>query len=394
MLQSFFTGLSGMYSFSRNLDNVSNNISNMNTPGYRGTDTFYKSLTNGDNLNQGGSGYGTQISGLGYRFSTGDIRQTGNATDVAISGQGFFTLMNGNQQFYTRAGQFSFNQDGILIDPASGLNVGALNDQGQLVDFDISGLRTKAPSATSLVELSGVLSSGDTTHEIGGIKVFNNLGEEVELTMTFTKSTDTDRAWNVSVKDANGTELHTGEIRFDTDGTPSADFNSLTVPVSDSHGGVANISFSFGKQGSVSGATSSDLGEDSTLRATVTDGTAMAELQSVEFQSDGALKLTYSDGKTETGPKLALSNFSDTTALKLVEGAIFKADDNSSRVISTAGEGAIGSIAAQSIELSNVDLSREFADMMIIQRGYQASSRILNVSNQLLEQLYENTRGR
>ncbi|WP_394391462.1 flagellar hook-basal body complex protein [Shewanella woodyi] len=85
MLQAFYTGLSGLNSYSQNLDNVSNNIANMNTAGYRGMDSFYQAL-GGDS---GKPGLGSQISGLGYRFSVGDIRQTGNDFDLAITGTGF-----------------------------------------------------------------------------------------------------------------------------------------------------------------------------------------------------------------------------------------------------------------------------------------------------------------
>ena len=113
----------------------------------------------------------------------------------------------------------------------------------------------------------------------------------------------------------------------------------------------------------------------------------------MQFTENGAIKFTYSNGESQTGPKLAIASFSNEKALELVGGAVFKADDNSSRIIGSAGDGRFGEIIGRSIEMSNVDLSQEFADMLIIQRGYQASSRVLNAADQLLEKLYENTRG-
>jgi flagellar hook protein FlgE len=112
MFQALFNSLSGLFSFSRSLDTVSNNVSNMNTPGFRGSDTFF------ENVN---GGRGTSIGGEGLRTGAGDIRQTGNATDMAIDGNGFFVLRDtsGNLH-YTRAGQFRFNDQGLLTDSVTG----------------------------------------------------------------------------------------------------------------------------------------------------------------------------------------------------------------------------------------------------------------------------------
>lgn len=395
MFQAFYTGLSGMFSFSKNLDTVSNNIANMNTPGYRGADSFYKSLTNGDSLANGGSGFGTQISGLGYRFSSGDIRQTGNATDLAIAGQGMFVLKSGDQLLYTRAGQFAFNDDGLLVDSVSGFEVAALDDSGQVTSLNISNYKMLAPEATTNVDMTGNLSTDDSEHSIDGLKVFNSLGEEVAVNVKFTNNSATlTGSWNVEITDKDGASLATGEVRFGADGTPVAGFNSLAFTVADSLGGTSTIAINMGEPAAFTGATSTSAGSNSSLTGTVTDGHAIASLTSVAFNSDGSIKFTYSNGETASGPSIAMANFSNQSALKLVEGSIFTADDVSSRKINRAGEGAMGQIVAESIELSNVDLSKEFADMIIIQRGYQASSRVLNVANQMLEQLYESTRGR
>ena len=117
-------------------------------------------------------------------------------------------------------------------------------------------------------------------------------------------------------------------------------------------------------------------------------------MTSALFDSSGELQLTYANGEERTGDKIALASFIDVSALKSEQGSLFKATSNKTRELSYAGEGSFGQIASKSLELSNVDLSSEFADMIVIQNGYQASSRILNVSNQLLETLFENTRGR
>lgn len=393
MFQAFFTGLSGLFSFSKNLDSVSNNIANMNTPGFRGQDTFYRSLTGGDQS----AGYGTQVSGQGYRFGEGDIRQTGNATDMAIAGNGFFVLKDGDNLLYTRAGQFAFNDDGILTDSVSGLEVGAINANGQIESLNISNFRALAPEATSLVSLKGNLSQGAADHSINGVTVYNALGEAVEVDLKFTNNSATELgSWTVEVIDKDGVAISTstGEIRFGSDGTPLTGFSSLSFDLTDSLGGQSTVLLDFGANGDIGGSTSFDAGTTSTLQATVTDGSPIAALTGIDFAADGVLKLTYSNGKINDGPTLALANFRDDSVLELVAGSTFKAGDHSGRTLGQPGQGSLGSLVAQSIELSNVDLSREFADMIIIQRGYQASSRLLNVANQMLEQLYDSTRGR
>ena len=389
MFQAFFNGLAGMLSFSRNLDNISDNIANMNTPGFKGKDTFYRSLTSENGA------LGAQISGNGYRFGEGDVRQTGNAGDLAISGEGFFVLLNDGEVQYTRAGQFQFNDEGILIDTNSGGQVAAVNEKGELVPIDISAYRILAPTPTSTIDFAGNLSTDMTDHDVAGIRVFNGLGESQDLTFKFTNNSGvTAGSWLVEIEDADGNTLHNGEIRFDADGTPLTDFNSLSFEITDSNGGKDEITVNFGENGNFSGSTSVSGGATSSIQGTVADGHAISSLAKVRFESDGTIRLEYANGETLDGPNLALATFADQSNLEQVSGSVFRAADGSARTIGKPGEGGLGSLISESIELSNVDLSREFADMIIIQRGYQASSRILNVANQLLDQLYENTRSR
>lgn len=391
MFQAFFTGLSGLFSFSKNLDTVSNNIANMNTPGFRGQDTFYRSLSSGE----GSPGQGTQVSGLGHRFAEGDVRQSTNANDMAISGNGFFVLRDGDQLRYTRAGQFDFNNEGVLVDKTSGLEVAQITAQGEIESLDISHYKTISPQATTQINLSGNLSTGATEHTINGLVVYNSLGEAVEVNLTFSNNqAELAGSWLVEVTDEQGDSIGTGEIRFGTDNTTVPGFNIAAFTVTDSLGNNSQVELNFGEPGDISGSTSNQSGTTSTLAATVEDGSAIGILTGITFGPDGQATLAYSNGVVNEGPMLALANFANDSVLELVNGSIFKADDNSGRELGNPGSGTLGALQTNSIELSNVDLSREFADMIVVQRGYQASSRILNVANQMLEQLYDSTRGR
>lgn len=377
-----------MLSFSKNLDNVSNNIANMNTPGFKGSDTFYRSLTTGD------SALGTQVSGQEQRFARGDIRQTGNDSDLAINGEGYFILLDNGESRYTRAGQFTLNEQNQLVDRVTGNQVAAINSNGQLQAVDLSNQRVLAPSATTALNFTGNLSADMTTVNVDGLSVFNGLGEQQNLNFAFTNTNSTTSgSWQVVVSDGNGNTLTTQTIQFGADGTPVAGSNSFTVTLTDSQGGTDNVTINFGTAGSFAGATSVAGGDTSTISGVAADGNAIGALTSVSFNAQGQIQLNYSNGETADGPTLAIASFTDQSVLDILEGSVFTSSDNSGLTIGEAGSGSRGAIASGNIELSNVDLSREFADMIVIQRGYQASSRILNVANQLLDQLYENTRG-
>ncbi len=393
MFQSFYTGLSGMMSFSRSLDNVSNNIANMNTPGFRGADSFYRSLSQGNGNSNPGAG--VEISGLGFRFSNGEIRQTGNSTDLAINGMGFFTVIKNGETLFTRSGQFAFDDKGILIERGSNAAVAVLDGSNQPGVLDLSSMKQIAATPTTKITFTGNLSStSSSSHELATITTFNKLGEEVKLKIKFALNATVPGSWTVTVSNPEGTVLQTSEIRFSTDGTPTSGFNSISMSLKDSYGGTTPIKLEFGEPGVMNKSTSIATGTTSSLTAKVEDGSAAGSLQDVTFDENGVVKLKYSNGVTKDGPTLALMDINNKDALQQVEGATFRLVGKSDAVIGTAGKGGFGTIATKSLELSNVDLSKEFADMIIIQRGYQASSKILNVANSMLDQLFENTRGR
>ncbi|VUD61724.1 Flagellar hook protein FlgE [Thalassocella blandensis] len=387
MLQSFFNGLSGMFNFSKGLDNVSNNVANMNTPGFRGTDNFLRNVSGSNN-----EGYGTSLEGTSLRLASGEIRQTGNATDLALTGKGLFVLQDSSgEYFYTRAGQFSFNEDDVLIDSASQMEVMGISDSGSLETIDVTDFRIVPPVATSQVRFSGQLSTQDETHEISGISVIDVSGETQKLDITITRQDDLANTWTVSVADEEGNELGSEAITFNVDGSPAEGANNFDLNL-DFVGVEQTVNFFFGEPGSFDMATqvAADM---SRLGVNEVDGNPVLGLTRVEFNSKGILQFTYSNGDTQEGPQVAVASFTNEAMLEMESGAMFRSNASVTPEFGRAGSRGVGEIRGGSIELSNVDLTQEFADILIIQRGYQASSRVMSVSNELIEQLYENTRG-
>ncbi|OZG74839.1 flagellar biosynthesis protein FlgE [Hahella sp. CCB-MM4] len=656
---SIYSSLSSLLSFSKALENSSNNVSNLNTPGYKGRDVRFSELANfseGDTTRNEGA----KIQDSQLRFQNGDISETGNDTDLAIDGLGFFILRTGSEELYTRAGGFKFDSNGFLIDPETGYRVAGIDGGGNLVDISIKNSIYSEPEKTTQVSLSGNLDSGTlagstvnsgadsllefdvvdnlgtarklqavfekqlgnqwtlqfidqsgnpvgakeaihftsdghirsedknysvsyfpyrlqtaeqtkevftlpgefnftdsdlttggtqsftlsddvyfiTRDETGGnvqfvgsgqfsftedgylvntsdmsrvagigtegtltdlnisdlvtnpaqptnqVSVSGNLdpdlsigsvvpavgdpaitfeitqsdGSHMEIHTEFTKQDD--QEWEVVFRNESGTLLAGPlALNYEESGLLAAESRVLTATFPDSDEGTLSIQVRFhesttnsltqisGSASSVSfDANGTDEGDIESLNFTEegfveihytngntvegpriaiadrsgsavsefevslegltslsginsveiadVDGRSAGRLTAYSFNESGQMTLNYSNGESVDGPTVALANFVNINGLTGIGETLFKADKSAGRFIAKAGEKGLGKIQGKSIELSNVELSREFAEIIIIQRGYQASSQIMNVSNELIETLYNNVRGR
>jgi flagellar hook protein FlgE len=388
-MQSFYNGLNGMVNFSKSLDNVSNNISNMNTPGYKGNDVFVRSLGDGAN------GYGTQLEDSSVRMQAGDLRQSGNDLDLAILGNGYFVIQDDNGEFfYTRAGQFKFDQDDFLVDSASGFKVMGIDDLGILREINIADIKILPPAATTNIDMRGDLSSTATStstpYVVENVGVYNTSGVRNEIEIEFAR-TATANEWQVTVRDNLNQSIGSFNVQFAADGSPATGFNTISQSLT-INGVAQTVVFNFGASGSLAGAR--QLSGTSNLAAIPSDGHQALGVQTFSFSEDGELTLKYSNGEEESAGNIALANFNDPSKLQLSSNGMLTSQALITPTYGKANQNLFGSIQGKSIEMSNVDLTQEFADILIIQRGYQASSRIMSVSNDMLEQLYNNTRSR
>ncbi len=396
MLDSVYIGLSGMMTYSKGLDVISNNVANMNTPGHKRSDLLFRDLFYKQQHSAGGNGTSSNMQlGSGVTgdttttsFAQGEIKETGNDTDVAIDGNGFFILEQGDNTYYTRAGQFEFNKSGVLV--ASGTNATVMAyENGMLSEISISGSRTNPAVATGEIAFSKNLSTGSTTHELPDVEVIDSLGTTHKLTFTFTNNNAiTPRSWLIDIDDEMGNSIASGgEIRFQGDGSPETGFNTYSFTFSPTGANPSTINLDFGDPGSFTGATSFSGGTSSDLEVGSTDGVVAGALLSVGFNSGGVLQTTYSNGVTSDNSRLALAWFNNLQSLELLGKAQFEVKGDQAPIINVANEGVMGSIVSKSIELSNVDLTLEFTDLIIMQRGFQGSSQILTVSNEMIQQL-------
>ncbi|HSV47299.1 MAG TPA: flagellar basal-body rod protein FlgF [Ramlibacter sp.] len=385
MLDSIYIGMSGLNGYSQGLRVIANNTANMNTPGFKSSslqfaDMLYANSSNGSGLMQ--VGYGLSTGGTTLNFEQGEMRQTGNNLDLAVDGQGLFTVRDeaGNTH-YTRAGQFTFDSEGVLVSRVDQSKVLGIGTNGALGEISISGLATAAGKATANVKFAGNLSSTATEQTLSSVKVIDSAGGEHQLTLKLTAKENTPGTWIVQVLDGT-TAVGTGEIAFD-DGRPQASKSKVTVNYTASGLDSIPVTFDFG-----SDVTSFAAGTLSTLAFTTQDGYGPGSMTGAGFDETGTLVMTYSNGQKVKGSRLSLGRFDSLDAVQARGNNQFDATNHLAWHTGVAGDGGFGSIRSGAVELSNVDLSQEFSDLVIMQRGYQSASQIISTANDMLQELF------
>lgn len=406
LIGSVYNGMSGLLAFSNGLDTISSNISNLNTPGFKSSeleflDVFYQTQfsarQNGETTtSQNGSGVAT--GGTTTRFSQGDLRATGQDLDVAIDGNGFFVVRQDEQTFYTRAGQLAFDDEGFLVSRQSGARIAALDDAGNLQDINQNDFLILPQSPTSEISFGGILSTGtqdannNPIHEVPDISVIDSLGDDRQLRIEFELLDISQLEWGIEVFDDTNS-IATGSVRFQADGTPLAGENTFTFALDAEDGTVSEVILNMGEPGSPSAASSNSFGTTSTLGVNEIDGFSSGALVSTVIDQDGVLISEYSNGETNEHAQLAIASFLQLQDLEQQSGSLFVSNDEAGPTLGFANDEGFGTIRARTVELSNVELTQQFGDLIIVQRGFQASSQILTVSNEMLQQLIE-MRGR
>ncbi|EGG95008.1 Flagellar hook protein FlgE [gamma proteobacterium IMCC1989] len=395
---TIYTASTGMLTFSKGLSTVSNNVANLNTPGFKRSDLlfrdlFYQFQQSGEMDGQTSAqqnGAGVTDAGTITSFAAGDIQQTGNSTDVAISGNGFFILREPDQQMYTRAGQFEFDSDGFLSSTSLGSRVAGIDASNNLVDININQFNASPAVATSEIVFSGILSTNDTTHQVTDVNLIDTSGSTESYSLTFTDNTAvTSGSWLIDVNNQAGTLIADDlEIRFSGDSTPQAGFNEVNFVHN-----TNTVTLKFGDAGSITGATSLSSGAASTLAVDSQDGLALGSFLDVNIGADGVLEASYSNGETADVGQLALAWFSDLQSMRQIGNGIFLVSNEQQPIIGKGSSDIFGDLVGGSIEISNVELTQEFTDLIIIQRGFQASSQIMSASNEMIQELLSVGRG-
>ncbi|MFT5334916.1 MAG: flagellar hook protein FlgE [Halioglobus sp.] len=248
ILGTLFKAMSGLSAFTRGLDNLSNNVANLNTTGYKANDLFYRELegnqqfgASGDDGVKFSNGQGVAVGGTKIRFVDGELAVTGNDTDMAIEGNGFFIVREDSAEYYTRAGEFILDDKGYLIDPGTTFRVAKVDENGRILDTNLREKLVSAAVATDKVQLRGTLnaSANDGTVYPGAdatdeerieMEVYDANGRSYTFFMQFTKQSDS--IWRFSLVDSEGNFVAGNQdIEFGSNGAPTVDSLSKFVKI-------------------------------------------------------------------------------------------------------------------------------------------------------------------
>ena len=452
MMRSLFSGVSGLKNHQTRMDVIGHNISNVNTYGYKTSRVTFQDMLsqtlsgaakpeeNKGGVNPRQVGLGMTIASIDRIFTQGSLQTTGNQTDLAISGDGFFVVAEGDKNYYTRAGNFALDRDGMLVNPANGLRV-----QGWMATTNERGEKVANPSGTPediIIPIYGKVDARETSYVkykcnldskmpvvppnatgnmrasagvTTNIDVYDKLGNNHRMTMTFWRTGTNQWTASAAITDslgqmtldvpasANQPNQANPSSRINLRFTPEgrlvsvADDSSpdelnqgdLVVNASYRMAGdptVRTIKLDLGKAGLLEGVT--QFSSQSTTKAVEQDGYTMGYMESFNIDDSGVITGVYSNGTKQTVGQVAMAVFNNPMGLTAVGENLFEVSNNSGLAnVGAASQGGRGKMVAGTLEMSNEDLSDQFTDMIITQRGFQANSRTITTSDQMLQEL-------
>jgi flagellar hook protein FlgE len=418
-MASFFIPLTGLESDSTALNTIANDLSNMNTTGFKAqttdfSDLFYQQIGStgaGDPIQVGA---GVQVASNEISFTQGSINSTGNSTDVALNGSGFFVLNNGGNFEYSRAGNFSLNANGNLVS-SNGLNImgypavnGVVNTNAPLTAINIPVGTVQDPAATTTMSMTANLDSATAagTQFPAQLTVYDSLGEPHVATVTYTPTANAN-VWDYSVSlpaadystagnnavpaaitgtmqfDANGnltTVTPTGGAA-ETVGTAAGDVSSIALNFNPAAtnllaDGATGLSINWNLLSASGTPTISQVDTASAVSATSQNGYTSGQYQSFAIGSDGTVTVSYSNGQQQNVGQLALANVSNLQGLSLLgDGDYVTTRASGTAVVGTSGAAGLGTVQDDALEASNVNISTEFSDLIIAQRAFEANAK-------------------
>jgi flagellar hook protein FlgE len=432
---AFFSATSGINATSRALSEIGNNIANAQTTGFKTRTVSFGDLF-GASIGVGGTtsalveGRGVQVLGVDPSFTQGSLQTTSNPLDLAIDGDGFFQVndVSGNS-FFSRAGQFNVDDSGNIVNPSGfrlqGFQVDSSgNVTGAIGDIVLTTLQ-QIGTATTNVDMSGNLNATEpiiaptipqlladpanpsNSQFSTGVRVFDSLGVGHDVTLYYAKTANNTWQYNVIAPNTEVTVIPANEntttgnalvaqgtLTFDSSGLLLTESNPAGHTISFNNGSTAPqiMVFDFGTSITTDGGTGTDgmlqQGAASVLLTLAQDGFSNGTLTNTSIAEDGLITGRFSNGTTQNLGQVLLTRFINPDGLQPIGRNLFIESGSSGTPLNGApGSGAFGQVAASTLEASNVDLGDELVNMIIMQRGFQANSRIITTTNDLLGEL-------
>jgi flagellar hook protein FlgE len=411
MMRSLFSGVSGLKNHQVRMDVIGNNIANVNTVGFKaGRVTFkegFAQLLQGASAPQGGQGgtnamqvgLGMQVGSVDTLFTQGNLETTGQTTDLAVQGDSFFVVKKGGQSYFTRAGNFQLDSDGRMVSGTNGFRVqGRMAVDGTIVDSlgdIVLPVGQKSPAAaTSAASLGGNLDAAATTGtEVNtSITVYDSQGNTHDLPVIMTKTaTANEWSWAVDTTDLTAAGITvtggTGTLTFDAAGRLDTSVTDPQITLTAAGGEFDPIVIDLGLGGGALGGLTQFAGS-TTAALQDQNGYTWGTLQSFSIDRTGTISGAFSNGMNMTLGQIAMADFNNPGGLMRSGDNMYSASPNSGEpTVIYASENSASSIASGALEMSNVDLTQEFTNMIIAQRGFQANSKVITSTDEMLQEI-------
>ncbi|MGZ3720913.1 MAG: flagellar hook protein FlgE [Bdellovibrionota bacterium] len=421
ILSSMYTGVSGIQANGEALGIISDNIANANTTDFKTSraefaDVVSKSLKGVLGGNQ--IGRGTKLNGVTQVFSQGSIVATDKATDVAISGDGFLVVDGPEGRAFTRNGSFNFNKDGELVNVDGAMVKGFRADDDGKITTKLDSIKLEKSiidaKKTENVDIAmnldirqDVIPNGfdplrpnETSNYSTGVTIYDSAGNAHNLTMYFNKTADNTWTWNAAAK---GEEMvggekgkmmiaATGQLGYTIDGK----LNSQTISSNSfnftkgAQPGQA-IKFNFGDaimDGGTGTKGSTQYGSASDIYKHSQDGYTAGTVGGLSFNDDGVLAAFYTNGVTKNLAQVAIAKFENNEGLLKAGNNNFRESRNSGAAnIGAPNSAGRGRVFSKSLESSTTDIASEFVNLIQMQRAFQANSRTLSSSDELMQEI-------
>jgi flagellar hook protein FlgE len=411
MMDAFTTALSALRANGTAVDIIGNNLANLNTTGYKADAVQFSDLMS----EQLGTSFTSQV-GLGVsgaqsirEFTQGSIQQTNGPMDAAINGSGFFIVHDtGGQQLYTRAGNFRLGADGTLL-TASGDHVQGWNSTNGAVDLTaapsdivvpVNGVvpanATSKMSVTANLNAQAAVGSSDASFS-APVQVIDSLGNAHVLNISFTKTGAGTWKYAVTVpagdlKTGGSTNLATGNLTFNGSGVltnPAAGSAPVNIKITGLADGANDLSVDWNLFDGSNGLIT-QYAQTSGVSAASQDGTQAGQIVKIQMGDDGMILASYSNGQQSAIAQLAMASIRNPeTMISVGNNDLKAAPETAAPVIGTADSGGRGKIVGGSLESSTVDMASEFTNLITVQRSYQASSKVITTSDEMLQDLLQ-----
>ena len=406
MIASLYAGISGLSANATAMTVIGDNIANVNTTAFKSNRSHFANILStslGGESATAGVGRGVEFWGVSAQWTQGSLENSTSATDLAINGKGFFMVQDtSGSNFYTRAGNFTFDKEGYLVNPdghqLQGYQIDTDGNIGSITDIYIPGERVSPPAATTEFNFDINLNAGALTGDTytTAQTVYDSLGNAVPVTFTFTRQAAA-QTWTVTgaIPASAGTGVTFGgnasmNIVFDDTGIMTSPAANVTTALTLTNGADTPLSMNWAFE-DASGNSYGDVTGYASASGTTfqyQDGYPAGMLRGISVDETGIVTASYSNGEMTPLYQIALVDFPSYDGLtKLGKNLYAESLASGQALVGTAGTGRLGSVAPNSLEMSNVDLAEEFVKMITTQRAFQANSKVITSSDEILQEL-------